>query len=124
MEVSAYNAYEVSAYNAYVIARDSNPNKVNATWPLFQSYVEDLVISLIGDTRAGKATVLVPEPTRATCKHTIEKMYVKNKTGHECVLAAQSGERRGVTKFGSRERNVPVHTECQGKYTMSCISGN
>ena len=124
MEVSAYNAYEVSAYNAYVIARDSNPNKVNATWPLFQSYVEDLVISLIGDTRAGKATVLVPEPTRATCKHTIEKMYVKNKTGHECVLAAQSGERRGVTKFGCRECNVPVHTECQGKHIMRCISGN
>jgi hypothetical protein len=91
---------------------------------LFQSYVEDLVISRIGDTRAEKAAALVPEPTRATSKHTIEKMYVKNKTCHECALAAQSGERRGVTKFGSRERNVPVHTECQGKYTMSCISGN
>ena len=74
---------EVSAYNAYVIARDSNPDEVNATWPLFQSYVEDLVISLIGDTRAGKAAALVPEPTRATSKHTIEKMYVKNKTCHD-----------------------------------------
>jgi hypothetical protein len=61
---------------------------------LFQSYVEDLVISRIGDTRAEKAAALVPEPTRATSKHTIEKMYVKNKTCHECALAAQSGERR------------------------------
>ena len=73
MEVSAYNAYEVSAYNAYVIAHDSNHDKVNATWPLFQNYVEDLVISRIGDTRAEKAAALVPEPTRATSKHTIEK---------------------------------------------------
>ena len=82
---------EVSAYNAYVIAHDSNHDKVNATWPLFQNYVEDLVISRIGDTRAEKAAALVPE---STSKHTIEKMYVKSKTCHECALAAQSGERR------------------------------
>jgi hypothetical protein len=49
---------EVSAYNAYVIAHDSNHDKVNATWPLFQNYVEDLVISRIGDTRAEKAAAL------------------------------------------------------------------
>ena len=106
-------------HTMHVIAHNSNHDKVNATWPLFQSYVEDLVLSRIGDTRAEKAAALIPESTRATSKHTIEKMYVKNKTCHDCALAAQSGERRGVTKFGCRECNVPVHTECQGKHTMA-----
>ncbi|KAL3877961.1 hypothetical protein ACJMK2_035602 [Sinanodonta woodiana] len=113
---------EASAYNAYVIARDTNPERVKTMWPTFQNYLEDLVASLVGDTRAGKAAALVPEPARGTVQHTIEKMFEKKKTCHECSLAAEPGARRGVTKFGCRECNVPVHTECQAKHITRCIN--
>jgi len=112
---------EVSAYNAYIIARDTNPNQANSMWPTFQSFLEDLVIALIGDIRGGKATALVPDPTRRTTEHNIDRIFDKNKTCYECSLSAQPGERRGVTKFGCRECNVPVHMECQAKHIMRCI---
>lgn len=112
---------EVSAYNAYIIARDTNPNQANSMWPTFQSFLEDLVIALIGDIRGGKATALVPDPTRRETEHNIDRIFDKNKACYECSLSAQPGERRGVTKFGCRECNVPVHMECQAKHIMRCI---
>jgi hypothetical protein len=89
--------------------------------PIGQHYVEDLVISRIGDTRAEKAAALVPE---STSKHTIEKMYVKSKTCHECALAAQSGERRAVTKFGCRECeiNLEVFHYSKNKVILQILS--
>jgi hypothetical protein len=69
---------EVSAYNAYIMARDTNPDQANSMWPTFQSFLEDLVIALIGDIRGGKATALVPDPTRRT-EHNIDRIFEKNK---------------------------------------------
>jgi hypothetical protein len=47
-------------------------------WPTFQSFLEDLVIALIGNIRGGKATALVPDPTRRT-EHNIDRIFEKNK---------------------------------------------
>ena len=103
---------EVLAYNVYIIARDTNPDQANSMWPTFQSFLEDLVIALIGNIRGGKVT---------RTEHNIDRIFEKNKTCGECSLAAQPGERRCVTKFGCRECNVPVHMECQAKHIMRCI---
>jgi hypothetical protein len=50
---------EVSAYNVYIIVRDTNPDQANSMCPTFQSFLEDLVIALIGDIRGKKVTALV-----------------------------------------------------------------
>jgi hypothetical protein len=47
-------------------------------WPTFQSFLEDLVIALIGNIRGGKATALVPDPTRRT-EHKNDRIFEKNK---------------------------------------------
>lgn len=68
---------------------------------------EDLVIALIiGDIRGGKATALVPNPTRRT-EHNIDKIVEKSKTCNECPLAAQPGDKRGVSLY---TQNVKLNT--------------
>ena len=35
------------AHNAYIVAKDSNPSYVNAEWPGFQDFSEDLAEDLV-----------------------------------------------------------------------------
>lgn len=72
------NIFLLNEVSAYIIVRDTNPDQANSMWPTFQSFLEDLVIALIGDIRGKKATALVPDPTRRT-EHNIDRIFKKKK---------------------------------------------
>ena len=110
-----------SAHNAYIIAKDSHPDVAKDKWPNFQDFIEDLVEDLIGDTRAKREPKVVDCGGRATA-HDIGKLFEKNKVCRECSLTeALQGQRKGVTKFGCRQCNVPVHLDCQARHIMRMI---
>ena len=51
----------------------------------------------------------MPAPQRAVALHTVAKMYDHYKTCRECALRATEKQRRGVTKYGCRQCDEPVH---------------
>ena len=99
----------VAVHNSYIVAKESNPVESAAQWPVFQDFVEDLSLELIGDVRSARAAPLVPAPQRATALHEVVKMYEHYKTCRECALRAGPSQRRGVTKYGCRQCQEPVH---------------
>ena len=99
----------VAVHNAYIVAKESNPVEAAAQWPLFQDIVEDLSLELIGDVRSSRAAPLVHAPQRATALHEVVPMYERYKTCRECSLRAGPHQRRGVTKYGGRQCQEPVH---------------
>ena len=86
-----------STHNAYVVTQDSNPEKVRSEWPNFQDFLEEIVISLIGDLRTKRDPAVNPHPTPGAGKHDIRKMYNRKKMCVECSMAAEAGARRGTT---------------------------
>jgi hypothetical protein len=107
----------VSAHNSYIIAKDTHPEIAKIRWPNFQDFLEEIVEDLVGDTRSSREAPKVDVGGRAT-EHTITKRFEKNKVCRECSLSGTPGQRKGVTKFGCNECNVPVHLECQSKHIM------
>ena len=51
-----------SAHNAYVVAQDSNPDMVQSEWPNFQDFLEEIALSLIGESRTKCDPVANPRP--------------------------------------------------------------
>ena len=45
----------VAVHNAYIVAKESNPAEAATQWPVFQDFVEDLSLELIGDVRSARA---------------------------------------------------------------------
>ncbi|KAI0216626.1 hypothetical protein LSAT2_031377 [Lamellibrachia satsuma] len=99
----------IAVHNAYIIAKESNPVEAAAQWPLFQDFVEDLSLELIGNVRSARAAPLVHAPQRATALHEVVPMYERYKTCRECSLRAGPHQRCGVTKYGCRQCQEPVH---------------
>ena len=106
----------VSVHNAYIVAKDCNEEEAADRWPQFQDFIEDLALELIGNVRAKKAPPTVHMPERGAALHEIQKLYSKKKTCRECSLRAGPKERRGVTEYGCRQCNEPVHQ------TKDCVS--
>ena len=101
-----------SAYNAYVVARDTNPEIVEAEWPNFQDFLEQIILWLIGEVRSRRDPAANPRPAPGAGRHDIVKMYDKKRTCIECSMSAVAGERRGTTKHGCQQCQQPVHLEC------------
>ena len=99
----------VAVHNAYIVAKESNPAEAAAQWPVFQDFMEDLSLELIGDVRSTRAAPLAPAPHRAAALHKIVPMYERYKTCRECSLRSAPGERRGFTKYSCRQCQEPVH---------------
>ena len=82
-----------------------------------------IIEDLIGDSRAKREPPKVDAGGRKTA-HSIVKMFEKNKVCQECSLSGPAGQRKGVTKFGCQQCNVPVYLECQSKHIMRMFNVN
>ncbi|KAK3107746.1 hypothetical protein FSP39_021329 [Pinctada imbricata] len=110
-----------SAYKAYVIAKDMHPDIAREKWPYFQDFIENLSTELIGNFRAKREAPIAESSGRITL-HDFKHLFEKNKVCRECSLSLASGQRKGVTKFGCVQCNVPVHLECTSKHIMRMSS--
>ena len=70
-----------SAHNAYVVAQDSNPDMVQSEWPNFQDFLEEIALSLIGESRTKRDPVANPRPApHGAGKHDVRKLYDRKKS--------------------------------------------
>lgn len=100
-----------AAHNSYVLAKDTNPEYVLEEWPTYQEFLEDLATGLI-DEHVNNRDPPCNTDIQQGPRHDFLKLFEKEKVCVECRAKLGPGKRAGATRFGCRQCNVAVHTQC------------
>ncbi|GFS20584.1 hypothetical protein ElyMa_003316300 [Elysia marginata] len=111
----------VSVHNAYIIAKDSNTDYVQRTWPGFKGFVEDLVDDLTYGVQTRRQPSIMLQPHPGNQLHTLytrpDGLY---KVCNECSL--QGKQKKTTTKM-CNVCQAPIDVKCLQKHQERMLVG-